>query len=147
MPSLTVHALFDEMAEIEHQKQDAQRRAAAEAAAKHEMERRHFEERPLSEADRAAFVRRIRTEFEHHEREVMLASFPSDFCGDGGRHINHQLEGWADTLPGYGRRIYEFWHDDLREGGFGFKARIINFSRSGIPGDVGLFITWPEAEG
>ena len=50
------------------------------------------------------------------------------------------------TLPGYARRIHDFWHEDLREGGFGFQARIINFSRSGIPGDVGLFITWSEAK-
>lgn len=143
-PSLKLDALFDAEEAREKKERDATRRAAAEAAAKHELERQHFEERPLTEADRQLFLRRVRTEFEHHEREAMLASFPSDFCSDSGRHINNHLEGWQETLPGYARRIYEFWHTDLRLGGFGFSARIISFAR-GMPQDVGLFVTWPDA--
>ena len=73
----------------------------------------------------------------------MLVSFPSAFCRDDGRSINHQLEGWEEQLPGYARRIFEFWRDDLRLGGFGLQGRIVSFE-NGMPGDVGLFVTWPE---
>lgn len=143
-PSLTVNELFGEAESRAQRARNAARRAAAEAAAQFEQEKQNFLARPLTEANRQLFLRRIRTEFEHHEREVMLASFPSDYCEDGGRHINHQLPGWEDQLPGYARRVYEFWRDDLRLGGFEFHARVISFSPQGIPQDIGLFISWPD---
>lgn len=142
-PSLQLTSLFDEMEADERRERDEARRAAAKAAAKREAERRHFEEKPLTAADRALFLRRIRAAFADHEREVMLVSFPSDFCADEGRSINHALPGWEAQLPGYARRVYEFWRDDLRLGGFGLQARIISFEND-MPGDVGLFINWPE---
>ncbi|HEY4249724.1 MAG TPA: hypothetical protein VGM87_00910 [Roseomonas sp.] len=146
-PSLRLDALFDAQEAQEKREQDAARRLAAEAAAKQELERQHFDQRPLTDADKQFFLRRIHTEFEHHEREALLASFPSDYCSDSGRHINHHLDGWEETLPGYARRIHDFWHADLRLGGFGFSARIISFSHDMMPQDVGLFVTWPEVRG
>jgi len=143
-PSLSLQDLLNEEQAEERRERDAARRAEAEKAAKFEMERKHYEQRALTEDDRALFLRRIRTEFLQHEREVMLATFPSDYCADGGRHINHQLEGWEDQLPGYARRIYDFWYSDLRLGGFGFDARIMSFTPEGFPRDVGLFVTWPD---
>jgi hypothetical protein len=142
-PSLKLDSLFQEMEAEERRERDEARRAAAKAAARQEAERRHFEERPLTEADRALFLHRIRAAFADHEREVMLVSFPSAFCRDDGRSINHQLDGWEEQLPGYARRIFEFWRDDLRLGGFGLQGRIVSFE-NGMPGDVGLFVTWPE---
>lgn len=144
-PSLTVSELYGEEATRDERARNAARRAAAEAAAAFEQERQAFLDRPLTEANRQQFIRRIRTEFEHHEREVMLATFPCDYCEDGGRHINHQLPGWEEQLPGYARRIYEFWRDDLRLGGFQFHARVISFSPKGFPETIGLFISWPDA--
>ncbi len=143
-PSLTVDELFGEEEKREVRLRNAARRAAAEASAEFEQEKQNFLDRPLTEANRALFLRRIRTEFEHREREVMLTSFPCDYCEDGGRHVNHQLPGWEEQLPGYARRIYEFWRDDLRLGGFDFHARVISFSPKGIPQDIGLFISWPD---
>src|SRR5271166_2564228 len=39
-------------------------------------------------------------------------------------------------------RSTSYWKNALQPGDFGFSARTINYS-GGVPGDVGLFITWP----
>ncbi|WBV43074.1 hypothetical protein [Pseudoroseomonas cervicalis] len=144
-PALTVHELFEEKHRIEAEKQAAERAAAQRAAEELAERRAAFEARPFSGADRKAMLRHIHEAFDRGERELMLVAFPSSFCPDGGRRINHALEGWPEELPGYARRLYDFWHEALRPGGFGFNARIVNYPH-GMPGDVGLFVTWPEAE-
>ena len=106
-------------------------------------ERRHLEARGLTEADREGVLSKVEAAFEAGQREVMLVSFPSDFCTDGGRRVNNRLPGWQDTLPGGARALHGFWRDALRPGGFGFGARILNFP-AGVLGDVGLFVTWPQ---
>ena len=51
---------------------------------------------------------------------------------------------WLTTLPAGAHHVYDFWKQNLRTGGFGFSARIINYP-GGMPGDVGLFFTWPKS--
>ncbi|WP_237215865.1 hypothetical protein [Falsiroseomonas oryziterrae] len=126
----------------------ARKRAEAEAAAEAaRAERATFAARvmayQITEEDKARARAKIAKAFEDGEREVMLAHFPSQICEDGGRRINNQLEGWQDTLPGAFRQVYEMWERDLKPGGFGFSARIISFP-DGMPGEVGIFITWPQ---
>jgi hypothetical protein len=105
---------------------------------------------------------RIRRAFERGETELMIASFPSSFCSDGGRAIinagvppiNKPSEAelaaqsdqpeWLATLPAGVRQVYDYWKTDLKPGGFGFSARIINYP-GGMPGDVGLFFSWPKS--
>lgn len=125
------------------------RRAEAEAAeAQKQAELAAFSERVrtyhLTDEDRERAVARIRKAFEAGERELMLVRFPSVLCEDGGRRINNHLEGWQDTLPGVFRKVYDWWETALRPGGFTFSARIIDFP-GGMPGDVGLFIGWPQS--
>lgn len=92
----------------------------------------------------------------------MLTSFPCTFCTDSGRAINNAGEPpinkpdekekaaqsdepeWLTTLPKGARPIYEYWKNHLQPGGFRFAARIINYP-GGIPGDVGLFFSWPKS--
>ena len=106
-------------------------------------------------------IQRIKRAFEQNETELMFASFPSSFCTDGGRAIanaesppinkpakeekakNAEPE-WLGTLPKGAQPIFEYWNTSLRPGGFGFFARIINYP-NGMPGDVGLFISWPRS--
>ncbi len=107
-------------------------------------DRRRFEARGLTEADRKGVLSKVEAAFEAGQREVMLVSFPSDFCTDGGRRVNNRLPGWQDTLPGGARALHGFWREALRPGGFGFGARILNFP-AGVLGDVGLFVTWPQS--
>jgi hypothetical protein len=121
---------------------------AAEAAQREQErradDRRRFEARGLTDADRKDVLSKVKVAFEAGQREVMLVSFPSDFCTDGGRRVNNRLTGWQDTLPGGAQAFLGFWRDALRPGGFGFGARILNFP-AGVLGDVGLFVTWPQS--
>lgn len=106
-------------------------------------QRRHFDRYQLTEEDERKIERRIRKAFDEGEKEVMLGSFPSEYCSDGGRRINHALPDWETTLTGAAQRVHALWERKLKPGGFGFAARIISYP-DGMPGDVGLFITWHE---
>ena len=104
---------------------------------------------------------RIKRAFERGETELMMSSFPSSFCTDGGRAIinagappiNKPTKAelaaqadepeWLATLPAGVREVHEYWKDNLKAGGFKFAARIINYP-GGVPGDVGLFFAWPK---
>ncbi len=97
----------------------------------------------LTAEDKDTIMRKIAKAFADGEKEMMLFAFPSDLCTDDGRHINNGLDGWEETLPGAAKRIHEFWRDDLQPRGFRFFARIINFP-GGMPGDVGVFFSWPK---
>jgi hypothetical protein len=104
---------------------------------------------------------RIRRAFERGETELMISAFPSSFCTDQGRAVinagappinkptreelaAHSDEPeWLAMMPAGARKVFDFWKADLKDGGFKFGARIINFP-DGKPGDVGLFISWPK---
>ncbi len=102
---------------------------------------------------------RIKRAFNQGETELMLVSFPSSFCTDSGRSIinagappinkpNVKAEKadepeWLATLPAGVRPVYDYWKNNLEPGGFGFTARIINYP-GGMPGDVGVFFSWPK---
>jgi hypothetical protein len=142
-PKLTVEELF-KMRDLAA----AKRRAEAEAAeAAKRAELAEMSERirtyQLTDADRNRALARIRRAFEDGEKELMLVQFPSELCEDGGRRINNHLEGWQDTLPGVFKHVHEWWERELKPGGFTFGARVIDYP-NGMPGDVGLFIGWPQ---
>lgn len=128
----------------------AKRRAEEEEAERqHKAELKSLAERAMNyqitDEDREKALARIKKAFMHGDKEVMITQFPSEICADSGRHINNHLEGWQETLPGVFKQVYEWWERDLKPGGFGFSARIIDYP-GGMPGNVGLFITWPEAQ-
>ena len=161
-PALSVTALFAE--------REARQRRDLEAAA--QLERRKEEE--LAEFKKRlenfqltdnvihSTLDKIRRAFERGETELMIASFPSRFCADNGRAvinagappINKPTEEelaaradepeWLATLPAGVRKVYDYWKENLKPGGFQFSARIIDYP-GGIPGDVGLFFTWPKS--
>jgi hypothetical protein len=105
---------------------------------------------------------RIKRAFERGETELMISAFPSSFCTDGGRAIinagappinkptREELAArpdepeWLATLPAGAHQVYHYWKANLKPGGFAFSARIINYP-GGVPGDVGLFFTWPKS--
>jgi hypothetical protein len=126
-------------------------KATAVDAAQRERDRRagdrgRFDARRLTDAGRRAMLSKVEAAFKSGQQEVMLVSFPSDFCTDGGRRINNRLPGWQDTLPNGAQGILAFWQETLRPGGFGLGARVLTFP-GGVLGDVGLFITWPQSRG
>jgi len=105
---------------------------------------------------------RVKRAFDRGETELLLTSFPSDFCTDSGRAIINadappinkpdknqrtaqpQEPAWLATLPAGARPVYDFWKHNLESGGFKFSARIVTYV-DGKPGDVGLFFSWPKS--
>ena len=161
-PTLSVSSLFAERDARRRQDQEA----AEHLAQRKEEELAEFRKRldsfQLTDAVIQSGLDRIKHAFERGETELMISSFPSSFCTDGGRAIINagappinkpsQAErasqadepDWLATLPAGVHAVYEYWKTSLKPGGFGFSARIINYP-GGMPGDVGLFFTWPKS--
>ena len=158
-PVLSVASLFAE--------RDARRRREQEEAEQIQQRqqeelaafRKRLEEFKLTEANVEAVLGRIRRAFDRGETELMLVSFPSNFCSDGGRAIGNadappinkpdpaakaERPEWLATLPAGVQPVYDYWEQHLKPGGFKFYARIINYP-GGMPGDVGLFFSWPKS--
>jgi CBS domain-containing protein len=80
---------------------------------------------------------------EHGQTEFLLLRFPSQLCSDGGRSINVAEKGWPKSLRGEAAEIYLWWEQDLKPQGFHLTARVLDFP-GGMPGDVGLFLSWGD---
>ena len=124
--------------------------------------RKRLDNFQLTDAIIQSGLDRIKRAFERGETELMFSSFPSDFCTDGGRAIinagappiNRPTKAelaarpdepeWLETLPAGVHQVYAYWKANLKPGGFGFSARIINYP-GGMPGDVGLFFSWANS--
>lgn len=102
---------------------------------------RELREMRLTEADIERGYRRFLEAVRHGAHEHMLIRFPNELCTDGGRAVNAAEPDWPDTLTGVPRQLYELWRDRLRGLGYGVRAMILEFP-GGMPGDVGLFLTW-----
>ncbi len=75
------------------------------------------------------------------ESQLELIRFPSDLCSDGGRKIRVREQGWEDTLRGEAAELRARYRRDLLPKGFGLAASTLEY-RQGLPGDIGLFLTW-----
>jgi hypothetical protein len=161
-PALSIAALFSE--------RDEQRRRDREAA--EQLERRkeeegsafkkRLDELELTEEIIQSGLARIRRAFEHGETELMITSFPTGFCTDDGRAVINagappinkptkeeaarltQEPEWVATMPKGVRKVYDYWKANLKDGGFGFTARVIDYP-GGKPGNIGLFFSWPKS--
>jgi len=78
---------------------------------------------------------------ESGQTEVQVYRFPNELCSDRGRRINNSEPDWEQTLEGRPKAAYEFWHEHLRPLGFHLKAAVLEYP-GGMPGDIGLFLTW-----
>jgi hypothetical protein len=162
VPTLSVAALFAEREARRRRDQESaerlQRRKEEELHAfKQRLENFHVADEMIP-----SVLERLKHAFEREESELLLASFPCDFCTDGGRALinagqppineptkeeaGRQAEqpDWVLTMPAGIRRAYELWKHHLRAGGFGFAARVMSYP-DGKPGDIGVFITWPKS--
>lgn len=160
--SLSVAGLFAEREERrrrDHDAEEALKRKEREELAEFKKRLDTFQ---LTDDRIQAVLARIKGAFDRGESELMLTSFPSSFCTDRGRAVNNadaapinkpksgaapdgeREPEWLATLPKGARLVYEYWRANLKPGGFGFSARIINFP-GGMPGDVGLFFSWPKS--
>ena len=158
---LTVAALFGER----EARRQRDREAAEQLQQRRNEELVQFRQRlenfQLTDDIIKSGMDRIRRAFERGETELMISAFPSAFCTDQGRAIinagappinkptkdelaaHTEEPKWLTTMPAGVREVFDFWKAHLKEGGFKFGARIINFP-DGKPGDVGVFISWPK---
>jgi hypothetical protein len=73
--------------------------------------------------------------------EVQVYRFPNILCTDRGRAINQMEPGWEKTLTGIPKEIYQLWQDYLQPRGYKIAYQIVDFP-GGVPGDVGITLSW-----
>src|SRR5271166_3383529 len=148
-------------AEGEHAMTEAQSAPFSVASLFAEREARQHADKQTEE-DIEAANQRIKRAFDRGETEIMVSSFPCEFCTDNGRAINNadlpplvkptpeeaarlrEAPAWLDTVPAGVRAVYQHFKTHMEPNGFKFGARIIDYP-DGKPGHVGLFISWPKS--
>src|SRR3954471_7547047 len=90
-------------------------------------------------------LRQLRTAAGKGDKEALVMRFPNGLCTDKGRALNNMEKDWPSTLIGRPRQAYEFWREHLQPQGYGLKAIVVDWPE-GLPGDIGLFLTWGEAK-
>ena len=97
----------------------------------------------VTEAMRANIRSRVKRAAEEGKTELMVLQFPVELCTDTGRAINNNEPDWPETLTGVPRQAFEVWRDRLKPAGYRLTAMIVQWPH-GLPGDVGLFLSWGE---
>lgn len=82
---------------------------------------------------------------ESGQHSVQVFRFPHALCTDNGRAINQSEPGWEKTLVGEPKELYEFWQRQLKPKGYRLRFEIIDYP-NGMPGDVGITLSWPTEE-
>jgi hypothetical protein len=100
-----------------------------------------FLHEPLTKRDLGEVRLRVMHAAEDGAFEALVMRFPSALCDDGGRAINNFAADWPRTLPGKARVAYLLWEKWAKPRGFGLRAQIVDYP-DGMPGDVGLYVTW-----
>jgi hypothetical protein len=133
------------MAEVEGEKaSEYVRKLAREEAEKKELLDRLTKPSGVDDEERlkraAAIIKRA---VSNGVTEVEVGRFPNQLCTDRGRAINQQEKGWEETLTGLPKELFAFWKKHLQPRGYKIKYQIVDFS-TGVPGDVGITLTWGD---
>jgi hypothetical protein len=135
----------DELRRITEDNEMEKAREALEKQRKVEGDRDHLREAFMAQDIHPEVFERVsrvvKSAAERGEREVLAIRFPSEYCTDRGRAINNFESGWPDTLTGFAKRAHEFFEKELRPRGYKARAQIMDFP-GGVPGDVGIFLSW-----
>lgn len=83
----------------------------------------------------------VRRAAEQNRNELMVMSFPSEYCTDRGRRINNGDPDWPQSLQGRAKRAYDFYERHLKALGYQIRVQILNYV-DGLPGEVGFFLRW-----
>jgi hypothetical protein len=83
---------------------------------------------------------------ENGQTSVEVFRFPHALCTDNARAIGQREPGWEKTLVGLPKEIYEFWEHHLKPRGYHISFAIIDYP-GGMPGDVGVTLSWPTEYG
>jgi hypothetical protein len=83
----------------------------------------------------------VRRAAEQGLHEVQMFSFPASYFNDGGRRINNNEPDWPDSLEGHAKKAYVYFEKELRPLGYKVRVEILDYP-GGLPGNVGLFLSW-----
>jgi hypothetical protein len=135
----------DELRRIADEKEMEKAREALEKKRKVEDEQHQMRDTFMTQDLHPQVFERVsrvvKSAAERGEREIMALRFPSAYCTDGGRAINNYETNWPETLTGFAKRAFEFWQKELEPKGYKVRAQILDFP-GGVPGDVGIFLSW-----
>ena len=135
----------DELRRITEHKDMEKAREALEKQRKVDDERHHLRDAFMTQEIHPDVFERVsrvgKSAAERGEREVLAVRFPSEYCTDGGRAINNFEPNWPETLTGFAKRAHEFFQKELQPRGYKARAQILDFP-GGVPGDVGIFLSW-----
>jgi len=131
--------------EAEKASEYMRKHAAAEAEKKELFERL---EKPSGVSDeermkRAAAI--IKRAVDNGRTEIEVGRFPNTLTTDRGRAINQQEHGWEDTLTGLPRELVQFWKKHLQSRGYRLRVQIVDWP-NGLPGDIGITLSWGESQ-
>jgi hypothetical protein len=76
-----------------------------------------------------------------NESSVQVFRFPHALCTDNGRAVGQLEAGWESTLVGVPKQIHELWLQHLKPKGYHIRFQILDYP-GGLPGDVGIFLSW-----
>jgi hypothetical protein len=140
---LSAKELMAKIAKVEGEKASkAMKVHEAAEAEKQEMLDRLARPSGLSDdevMEKAAII--VNRAVENGMTSVQVFRFPNHICTDNGRAINQVEDGWEQTLTGIPKEIYEFWKRQLKPRGYHIRYEIIDYP-GGMPGDVGIFLSW-----
>jgi hypothetical protein len=140
---LTALTLRQAIAEKEASKVDDALRNLGSADRELQRIFREFLEEQITQTELDEIRRKILHATEQGDLEVEVMRFPTRLCIDSGRAINNSEPDWPKTLQGKAKGFYNFFLERGRPQGFKLKAKIVDFP-NGIPGVVGLFVSWGE---
>lgn len=129
--------------DFKQQLSDQRRERQKEAEEQRKQESAELVDKPLADEEWQDTLRRARDAAEHGLTEFLLLRFPNQLCSDGGRAINVPEPDWPETLRGAAADVYRRFEAELKPQGFELGARIVEYA-GGMPGDIGLFLTWGE---
>jgi len=139
--SLTAQRFRDLAAQYRQRRQHAHETARQAAAAEIEHEIKNLTSHHIDDAFWQTTLQNAADAAQRGEKEFLLLRFPNALCSDGGRAINAPTADWPKTLRGEAAELYLRWQRDLQSRGFHLAARVLEFP-GGLPGDIGLFLTW-----
>lgn len=133
------------LAEAEKASEDMRKRTAEEAEKNALIEQLSKPSGVSDQEGIARAVRIIERAASNGLTEVQVYRFPNRLCTDKGRAINQQEPGWESTLTGVPKEIYSLWQRHFRDRGYRLRVQIIDFP-GGMPGDVGMTLSWSSAD-
>jgi hypothetical protein len=143
-PKLAAATLRQSIAEKEAAKVDEALKKRAEADRELQRLFRESLEEQITQQELDDIRQKILSATERSELEVQVLRFSAKLCTDRGRAINNGEPDWPKTLQGKAKSFYDFFLERGRPQGFKLKAQIVDFP-GGIPGDVGLIVSWGES--